>query len=231
MKKKMPLQSRNDCTSLPSCAISAAACNEDCCVLDAHRNRFFNRSIGRKFFCDSDGIGNSKWDLTGLTPTQGFQLTLQRGSTYYLASGNYNSYNFTTATSGTSLITIKKASDSDHGTETGWNAGYGSSGQAVFSGGMSLTAGGFVTIDGAYEYGFKFVVPDGGQGFFVGGTSSAPRSNITLRYIDIAGTHGDVGHNFTADTRGIYVHPYTVSLTPTLRICWCSIVTYTQFPH
>src|SRR4030043_1400540 len=56
--------------------------------------------------------------------------TLVRGTTYYIADGNYASYTFDDAVSGTTLITVKKATVADHGTETGGVSTYGD-GQAV----------------------------------------------------------------------------------------------------
>src|SRR5688572_27397587 len=41
--------------------------------------------------------------------------SLTRGKTYYIADGSYAAYLFDDADSGTSLITIKKATGSDHG--------------------------------------------------------------------------------------------------------------------
>lgn len=58
--------------------------------------------------------------------------TLTRGDTYYLADGNYGSYAFDDAESGTQWITVKKAIQSDHGTDTGWQNSYGD-GAAEFS--------------------------------------------------------------------------------------------------
>src|SRR5690606_21620262 len=58
--------------------------------------------------------------------------TLERGSTYYIADGSYDGYTFNDVVSGTTLITIKKATVSDHGgIETGWSDAYGD-GQAIF---------------------------------------------------------------------------------------------------
>jgi hypothetical protein len=59
--------------------------------------------------------------------------TLVRGDTYYIADGNYGGYSFDTPNSGEQYIYIKKATASDHGTETGWNNTYGD-GQASFTG-------------------------------------------------------------------------------------------------
>ena len=54
-----------------------------------------------------------------------------RGATYYLATGAYGSYTFDDSTSGTQLITVRKATAADHGTSTGWQTAYGT-GQATF---------------------------------------------------------------------------------------------------
>lgn len=87
--------------------------------------------------------------------------TLVRGDTYYLADGTYAAYNLTTANSGTTRITIKKAQSYDYGRTSdgcsndisaGWNAGTMGSSQAIFSaagGSFSTNAGqGYVTLDG-----------------------------------------------------------------------------------
>src|SRR5690242_5411123 len=59
--------------------------------------------------------------------------SLTRGDTIYVATGNYGSYTFSTAASGSTVITIKKATVADHGTATGWSDTYGT-GQAVWTG-------------------------------------------------------------------------------------------------
>jgi len=51
--------------------------------------------------------------------------TLQRGDTYYIADGEYPGHTFDDAESETQYITIKKAIESDHGTNTGWQSSYG----------------------------------------------------------------------------------------------------------
>jgi hypothetical protein len=57
---------------------------------------------------------------------------LTRGDTYYIADGSYVTYIFDDVASGSLVITIKKATVADHGTETGWLDTYGD-GQAVFA--------------------------------------------------------------------------------------------------
>ena len=69
--------------------------------------------------------------------------TLVRGNVYYIAGGTYNSYTFDDAESGSSVITIIKATETDHGTHTGWQTAYGSA-QAVFNGFFKFTRGYYV---------------------------------------------------------------------------------------
>jgi hypothetical protein len=84
-----------------------------------------------------------------------------RGDTYYLRDGGYGTYSPTTATSGTTRITIKKAQSYDYGRASdgcsndisaGWNTATMGSSQAIFSGsgGVLSTSGGqgYYTFDG-----------------------------------------------------------------------------------
>ena len=72
-----------------------------------------------------------------------------RGDTIYVADGTYTGVTFNTAASGTTLITVKKCTASDHGTETGYVATY-CDGQAVLSGTLSFTSS-YWTLDGQYR--------------------------------------------------------------------------------
>ncbi len=90
-------------------------------------------------------------------------ITLIRGDTYYIADGNYDSYTFDDAVSGSTYIYIKKATIASHGTSTGWNDTYGD-GQAVFTGATyvwNLRSGYWdidgVTGSGTSGYGIKVV--------------------------------------------------------------------------
>lgn len=56
--------------------------------------------------------------------------TLVRGDTYYIADGTYTGKTFNT--SGTALITIRKATTPDHGTDVGWSSTFGD-GTATFT--------------------------------------------------------------------------------------------------
>ena len=82
---------------------------------------------------------------------------LQRGATYYIADGTYSSYTFDDAASSSTLITIKKATAADHGTDTGWASSYGDgywtenttpvNGGGVSFGSLQFTTG-YWTLDG-----------------------------------------------------------------------------------
>ena len=135
---------------------------------------------------------------------QGLPATLQRNYTYYIADGTYSAYTFDDAASGTQLITIKKATASDHGTNTGWSVSLGD-GRAVF-GPLTFTSDYYV-FDGNYEYGFKSL--GNYQGFTVDIQSSS--DHITIRNSDIDGNFATTsgyhtgGSCNTVDIRGQYI--------------------------
>src|SRR5688572_23022829 len=87
------------------------------------------------------GSGNNWTDAYPSLPS-----SLVRGETYYIADGSYGGFNGTTLESGSTAITIKKATIADHGVSTGWSDAYGD-GQAVF-GSITIMTDNWV-IDGA----------------------------------------------------------------------------------
>lgn len=115
--------------------------------------------------------------------------TLTRGDTYYLADGTYATYTFDDAVSGTSVITVKKATIADHGTETGWVSTYGD-GTASF-GQLSIETS-YYAIDGNTDvvgsYGIHVSWPTGGVAIFrVGVGIDTTVSNITVRDVSVNG--------------------------------------------
>ena len=113
--------------------------------------------------------------------------TPARGDTWYLRGGAYASKTFNTPDSGSTLITIKKASAQDHVTNTGWQASYGTDQAAWTSSAVIFTSGHYV-FDGGYRneddwfdgtaYGFGFTNLNWGSSVvFYGGIS-----NVTVRY-------------------------------------------------
>lgn len=126
-----------------------------------------------------------------------------RGNTYYVADGNYAGRTFNTPASGTSAITIKKATIADHGTDTGWNTTFGD-GQAFFSGAVTFTTSHWVwdgqirNTDWRSGYGFKICCSDGMQ---FGIPFSVSVTNITVRYTEMQGSGDLTGTIFDRGVR------------------------------
>ena len=79
--------------------------------------------VVRAFYVRADappgGSGRSWRDAFRRLPRE-----LKRGYTYYVASGTYPAYKFSAPLKGTALITIKRPSEADHGTDEGWDPAY-----------------------------------------------------------------------------------------------------------
>lgn len=149
--------------------------------------------------CNSGGSGS--WATANACDN--LPATLVRGDTYYIADGSYGSRTFSTAVSGTTLITIKKATVASHGTETGWSDAYGD-GQAIFTGWSFGSSTGYYLFDGqsaATTYGFWVDFAEGGQGvaFNSGG------HHTTIQYTDISGYEGSDNHDYSAQTIPLYI--------------------------
>lgn len=108
--------------------------------------------------------------------------TLTRGDTYYIAAGSYAGYTFDDINSGTSYITVKRATVADHGSATGWSDTY-ASGTATFTGALQLQSS-YLILDGqtgggpgSWEIGHGFNSTVSGVNFYTTG----PRSNIVIK--------------------------------------------------
>jgi hypothetical protein len=116
--------------------------------------------------------------------------SLTRGDTYYIADGAYAAYTFDDAISGTTLITIKKATVADHGTSTGWSDTYGD-GQAIWGHALQFYTD-YYLFDGASgsgaatnTYGFHVLAttPTLDQKFvWMGGGAGIDPSFITIAH-------------------------------------------------
>lgn len=137
--------------------------------------------------------GNNGSDWTNAY--QNLPSVLVRGDTYYLADGTYGSRTFSDANSGTTPITIRKATASDHGTDIGWLPSYGD-GQAVFTGWNIYTD--YYVFDGQTrnadwqsgavdQYGISTGNTRLDNGAGTGG------DNLTFQYIDFHGGGRDTG--------------------------------------
>ncbi len=141
------------------------------------------------YYVRSDATGNndgSDWENAYTT----LPAELERGATYYIADGIFESYTFDDAEVGSQYITIKKAIESDHGSDVGWQASYGD-GQVVFDRIRFMTS--FWIIDGSSRadwdtgYGIYIhpLVRTGNfddKAIFI---ANANLHDIILRYIDI----------------------------------------------
>jgi hypothetical protein len=136
-----------------------------------------------------------------------------RGDTIWVADGSYNGVTLDKAESGTTRITIKKATAAAHGTETGWLSTYGD-GQATI--GDVLVQSDYYTVDGATrnesnwesgsDYGFHVTA-------VAASTSFGPVGhNLILQYVDVGGAEGTA---FTGSepTEGIYIGGFTETVT------------------
>lgn len=150
----------------------------------------------------ASGTGNgSDWtnactDFTGSCAVG----SLVRGDTYYVADGAYASRTFNKAANGNLVITIKKATVADHGTETGWVNTYGE-GQAVFNSIVTFSTDDWV-LDGSTRdesnpplswfnttsYGFK--ITNNSNAAQVQLKFGAGIDNFTMRYVWIQGRTG-----------------------------------------
>ncbi len=124
--------------------------------------------------------------------------SLVRGDTYYLADGNYGSRTFADANSGTAVITVRKATQADHGTDSGWTSAYGD-GQAVFRSWQIHSD--YYVFEGqrrnadwrtgaTSEYGIK-VAGDAPVRLDNGGGTGG--DNLSFRHIDFQGGGRDTG--------------------------------------
>ena len=114
--------------------------------------------------------------------------SLVRGDTYDVADGSYGSYTLTRGANGTSVITIKKATVQDHGTDTGWVDTFGD-GQATF-GPLAFTTS-YWMFDGqtgggpgSWTSGFGFAVKPTGTTPGIKFTST----NVTVRHLKLPAT-------------------------------------------
>lgn len=130
----------------------------------------------------SGASGNgSGSDWTNAYPS--LPANLIRGDTYFIADGTYSGYTFDDAQSGSNYIFVKKAIETDHGTNTGWNNSYGD-GTAVFTGTLAFSTG-------YYEFNGQVGTGRNGHGFRVAATGNAVkqiRSTNGADYVQILHT-------------------------------------------
>ena len=138
------------------------------------------------------------------------------GDTIYVANGAYSS-----VTINKSNLTIKKATATDHGSDTSWNASYAN--QATFSGTMTITAS-TVTIDGAYrnenawnnETAYGFYLTSSSDGFIINADYT------TIKYVALnPGNAADDAFYIGVSSGGQYV---TISHTYSFNVGRCNVL-------
>jgi hypothetical protein len=154
------------------------------------------------------GSGASWSDALGTIPG-----SLTRGNTYYVADGTYSQNLSITAAATTEWTYIKKATTSDHGTETGWSSTYGD-GVAEING--------YVWIDANYiEFNGQVGSGTSGHGFkiYPSSPSVTPltfelnRTNIRLLHTEVRNTYSA---NYNVD--GLYLYSGTKNIY--VAYCW-----------
>lgn len=155
----------------------------------------------------ANGDGSSWENAYGSLPEN-----LIRGHTYYIADGVYDGYTCNTAEDGTSVITIKKATVSDHGSSIGWDDSYGD-GQAVFNGMIEFTTSYWVfdgqTGGGAGNwnsgFGFKIYEP-GDRNNMIRISYTGKANNILIKHVEFEGkgSVSTAGGNLSNDAVAIF---------------------------
>lgn len=139
----------------------------------------------------ASGTGTGADWTNAYTTVAALETALARGDTGYIGGGAYTAQIYNT--SGSGVITIKKATVADHGTSTGWSDTFGTT-AATFSGQQE-----FVTSDwlwdgqsgggpGAWNSGFGFVVTETSDHLpvvLIG--RNAACSNVTVKHVKLIG--------------------------------------------
>lgn len=183
------------------------------CLLSGYIDSAFSAN---HYICSVATGSDDGSDWTNAFPTVPSDLT--RGDTYYIAGGTYPAFTLN-AVSGTDYITVKKATASAHGTETGWQASYGTD-QAVFSPIVNILCN-YLIFDGVTgsadndsTYGFKIIstVSDCTGGIKLISFQVTPVSYIQIShvYFKNCGSSQDYGQN------GIYNAPATATTNMTI---------------
>jgi hypothetical protein len=179
-------------------------------------------SAGAATFYIRDG-GTSSFCTDWTNACDALPAILQRGATYYIADGTYGSNTFDAPNSGTTLITVKKATIADHGTDTGWQDAYGD-GTAVFDAPLIFSTDYYV-IDGQTRnsdwrsgYSIKIdnsAVDNGTCAVCIGTSDADPASHITLKHVELEGS-GDL---FTDSINDTGVRMYRGANAITMQYC------------
>lgn len=139
--------------------------------------------------------------------------SLVRGQTYWVADGSYGSYTFDDSQSGSTYITVRKATVADHGTDSGWSSSYG---EGIASFGKIDFVSGYYIIDGNKSpgYGFTVINAASAQNIGIGYKVNMIINNITLKSVSV-----DCGGR--AGARAILIHGSTNVTMDNIELANC----------
>ena len=180
--------------------------------------------VAANYYIRDGATGTSCSDWTTANACDKLPATLQRGSTYFVADGNYDTYIFNPTGTGTATVlkaldnptctALGKTASQCHGSDVGWSDAYGV-GAASFTGWE--IRGGDLVIDGQkgagffdlnnINYGFK-VKKNTGYVVCIGAGctgSQTTLNNLTIYHTEIEGG-GDDGANCTVHNKGIFMY-------------------------
>jgi hypothetical protein len=163
-----------------------------------------------------DGSG-SDWNNV-----KAWSATPTRGDTWYLKNGTYSGQTFSVATSGTTLITIKKATVADHGTSTGWSDAMAA--QALFSSEIGFessywvfdgqTGGGAGNWNGnVTPFGFKIVETRDIAAVVRIGYNHSGIHDITVRHVEMQGEGGPSSSGGAYSNNGMAIYYDVINIT------------------
>ena len=144
------------------------------------------------------------------------ETAASRGDTIYVADGSYTGFTLNTVASGSTVITIKKATDDDYGSGTNWSSAYGD-GVAAITSGVSISTS-YWTIDGVVGGGPTSWAS--GHGISIYSTSnilitlSGTVSDINLSHIKM---YSDRGSTFIAGIKG------TTGAYDNIKVAYCEL--------
>ena len=148
---------------------------------------FSCHAFAQGVFYISPGGRGTKGGTSWANALTQFPAEMQRGAIYFIAAGSYGKQTFDSAETAAQTITIKKATEADHGTADGWQAAYGE-GVAEFTG-IAFESDWWVLDGGERDglrsgYGIKVAnAEDRSTAIYLPGK----RSHITLRRVELAG--------------------------------------------
>lgn len=118
-------------------------------------------------------------------------VNLIRGDTYWIADGSYPGYQFDDPVSGSAYITVKKATATNHGTNTGWQAAYG---DGVATWGPISCSTSYIIFDGvtgSYKSGHGFEIYSAVGGVNLFRFDNAPKY-VTVSHVNMHFSSRDV---------------------------------------